>query len=395
MLLFTRKLTAALEYAKAETPDYQFLNKSPRAAVEKVRVLMENWLSHMPTPEVQRIEATFRSSKNQEHWSALFELYCHELLTRSGYQVSMHRPGNMLRRKDFHVVRSGVEAEVEATICIDSDPIHAGRALLNRLTDFLDDNSLVPGFRYSLEVEQSLSQLPPLKMIANDIKSWAATFDRTQIRRILEGPDPTKLPFKTFSAGGWTLKITLIPRPTDENDLEESARAIGIGPVYESQMHHDTALRNSLKTKANHYKDHRVPFIVAVAAIFDFSMHDEIDVFQSLLGTEQITYDMRTMTHTSGRGRDGLWIGPKGPRNRNVSAVLIANQLRSWYLPRAALTLYVNPWARHPISSNFLNVRTVTWDLVSGRMVDTPGLEPWELFGLSPTWPEEGSDIGA
>jgi hypothetical protein len=385
-LLFTRKLSPEYEYGRNQTPDYQFLNRSPRPAVEAIRILLENWLVRMPASEQSRLERSLKSARNTEHWSAFFEMYCHELLVKSGFLVGMHQPENGQRAKDFHAVRNGSVVEVEATICTDSDATKAGHALLDQMMDFLDVNAYLPDFRYMFEVENTTEHLPPLRQLADKIKAWAESFDLADVRQTASDID--NLVTATFDAEGWSIRMTLVPRPTNE-DSDGFKRAIVAGPIFGGELHHDSALRNSLKAKASHYADRSDAFVIAVDTIFEFSMHDEIDVYQALFGTEQTTVNARTMKQVDGRAPDGIWYGPKGPRNRHVSAVIVVNQLRTWNIPTAGIRLYNNPWAHNPIVPGLLRVPTVSWDRDSWQKVETPGMEPWQILELSASWPEE------
>lgn len=313
-------------------------------------------------------------------------MYCHELLLKNGFQVSMHQTESGQRAKDFHAVRNDSVFDVEATICTESDATKAGHVLLDEMMDFLDENAFVPNFRYMFEVENTTEHLPPLRQLADSIKAWAESFDLEEVRKTAS--DPNGLVTETFDTEDWSIRITLVPHATDE-ESDVFRRAIVAGPIYGGELHHDSALRNSLKAKAGHYPDHSDPFVIAVDTIFEFSMHDEIDIYQALLGTEQTTVNVRTMKQTHGRAPDGIWCGPDGPWNRRVSAVLVSNQLRTWNIPTASIKLYINPWAQIPLVAGSLNIPTVSWHIDSWRKLETAGMEPWQIFGLSPSWPEE------
>ena len=387
--IFSRDLSPEFEWARGQTSDYEFLDRSPRPPVERIRVLIEEWLSRMPETERPRLLASLRSRKNLEHWSGFFELYCHEFLRRSGFEVEMHTQDIKKRAKDFRASRGGFVFEMEAAVCADSDQHRAEQRILNRVTDFLDEHAFVPGFRYSMQLENVGSELPPLRELSAQIKAWAEGFDRAAIRELLEGKGYEVLPVRTFTEGEWSLEMTLIPRPIDESDSEIFKKSIGIGPVQVGRLQHDKALWNTLKSKSSHYAQHDHPFVIAVDTVFSFGEHNEIDVLQALLGTEQVTVDVRTMKTKLGRASDGIWIGPRGPRNKRVSAVLMVNQLRSYYIPKAALKLYVNPWAIKPLAADTFFIPTVSWDLDTGKKTEKSGKTPWEIFGLSQNWPEE------
>ncbi len=392
LAIFSRRLSSSYLYARAQTPEYEFLDRCPRKAVESIRALIEEWFVKVPDTEKTRVRSGLRSRNDLEHWSTFFELYCHELLMKSGYSVQMHVTEVSGRAKDFKAIRASLTLDWEATICTDSDAIRSYDSLRDQVLDFIDEKSFVPGFRYSLEIEDSGKNLPGLKAMAQEIRKWAQMHDRKVLRAAYEATGYDALPISVFSANGWTLRITLIPRPKDEEDDDQFKKSIGIGPIFGGELHHDRALRNALKRKASHYSDFSLPFVIAVDTIFSFPMNDDVDVVQALLGTEQISFDPRTMRTALTHAPDGLWVGPNGPRNTGISAVFVVSQLRSWYVAKAPITVYLNPWASKPIEANALGVRTVTWDKMTGRPIDLKGRNGAEVFGLPPEWPEDGED---
>ena len=390
--VFTRELSAEFEYGRSQTPEYDFLNRSPRAEVESVRLLIEEWFGRVPQNERARILSSLRSRKNPEHWGAFFELFCHEMLLRNGYGVEMQPHSPHGKTKDFRASGRTFAFEMEASVCLDS--FQNQHSVVNQLTDFIDEHAFAAGFRYSIQLTHEGSNLPPLRLLSEQIRDWANGFNREEQRRLLEESNFEALPVRTFSHDDWEVEIRLIPRPIDESQTHGFKKAIGIGPVFSGWLQHDKAMLNTLKGKAAKYPDRDHPFIIAINTMFGFGTHDEIDVFQALLGTERVTVDLKTLQSKPSRAADGLWIGPKGPRNKRVSGVFVANHLRSWNVPRTKITLYLNPWAEKPIDHSVLSCDAVSWDLPTGRKVEHSGKNPSEIFCLDPNWPETvGSNV--
>jgi hypothetical protein len=48
MQVFTRDLLKDFEYAPQKTPEYEFLNRCPRAEVETIRNRVEDWFDRIP-----------------------------------------------------------------------------------------------------------------------------------------------------------------------------------------------------------------------------------------------------------------------------------------------------------------------------------------------------------
>lgn len=78
--------------------------------------------------------------------------------------------------------------------------------------------------------------------------------------------------------------------------------------------------------------------------------------------------------------REAVWIGPQGPRNRGLSAVLIA-KVWPWNIASSEVRLHHNPFARYPCTN-------LPWkiDQSAGEppdMKSTAGLAPNELFDFA------------
>lgn len=77
---------------------------------------------------------------------------------------------------------------------------------------------------------------------------------------------------------------------------------------------------------------------------------DRIDIMNSLFGSE-VVHLMSDGSTRSGRKPDGALVGPNGPRNRRVSAVLVATGLQPWTAASCTLSLCHNPFATQPLNS--------------------------------------------
>lgn len=386
-IIFNRRLSADYKYGRNRGSDYDFLNRSPRPGVERIRKLIEYWFSHIPDSEKDRVASSLRSKDNFTHSSALFELYCHELLLKHGFSVSMHRIEINSRAKDFRAQLGSKIIEIEATVCTDADALSTEHKLIGEILDYIDEHAFATGFRYSFEIVHSGLKLPKLKKLAQEISIWSRSHDRKQLRSELIKDSSAKMPVRLFTDGEWKFEIMLLPRPDDEYEFTGFRQSIGVGPVYGGFLHHDKALRNTLGRKAKHYQEHSFPYIIAVDTIFDFPMNDDIDILQSLLGSEQISYDIHARETKLTRKPDGLWIGPNGPWNKSVSAVLLVNQMKSWTICTAPITLYLNPWATNELASNIFKIDTLAWELSTGKITKKEGQSSCELFGLEPGWP--------
>ena len=84
------------------------------------------------------------------------------------------------------------------------------------------------------------------------------------------------------------------------------------------------------------------------------------------------------------RQLDGAWIGPGGPVNTRVSAVLVVSSLIPWSVRAYTPEVYHNPWAKYPLKALS---ELSTAQVVNGRIKKTQGLSAVEIFELAPNWP--------
>lgn len=117
------------------------------------------------------------------------------------------------------------------------------------------------------------------------------------------------------------------------------------------------------------------------------------DVERALFGREAIE-SWKTLDGVRKRPvrqPDGLWRGPRGPRNQHVSAVLVGAHVEAWGLARAKLWLVENPWALRPLTLDLPGARR-------GRVRRGDGFVTWsdpartllDAFGLPESWPNRG-----
>ena len=69
---------------------FEYLNTSARPGICAIRDLLETWFDHLPCGAQADISGRLRSREDVQHKSAFFELFWHELLRSSGYEVQTH-----------------------------------------------------------------------------------------------------------------------------------------------------------------------------------------------------------------------------------------------------------------------------------------------------------------
>lgn len=89
-MIFTQIDRSDVDPAKYTESYFSFLNRSARIEAERVRDLMEEWLSDYPFAERSQLAIRLQSSINAEFLAAYFELYLFSLLSRLGYSIEIH-----------------------------------------------------------------------------------------------------------------------------------------------------------------------------------------------------------------------------------------------------------------------------------------------------------------
>src|ERR1035437_2489077 len=97
---------------------FNYMNTSARPGICGIRDLLENWFEHIPETARADIRGRFRSGDEVQHKSSFFELFWHELLRSSGYEVEIHPAvAEVTTNPDFLATQDGVPRfYLEATL---------------------------------------------------------------------------------------------------------------------------------------------------------------------------------------------------------------------------------------------------------------------------------------
>jgi hypothetical protein len=98
---------------------YGYLNRSGRPVAARVRQSIEDWLSRYPAHDRDALIARLRSSIDDQHLGAFFELFIHELLLVRGHRIIEVEPKlqHTPRSPDFLVqVKGGGRLYLECVL---------------------------------------------------------------------------------------------------------------------------------------------------------------------------------------------------------------------------------------------------------------------------------------
>lgn len=372
--------------ARHQESTFEFLNRIAGDYWDQPRSLMQAWLNHVTADtDYNDLRQRLRSRDDEQFRSAYLELYLHESLIRAGYTVTIHPklPGTS-SRPDFLAERDRERIYVEA-IAPGSTPAAKAaaqrRAVLLDTVNQLDD----PNFILWLDELTEGQQPPPAARMRADLGRWLAGLDPD------DHWDLDDAPTYTWQHEGWSVRFKPIPiKPEARGRGGDHHRAIGVYAHTEVGWIDDApAVRKALTGKHHQYGQLDAPFVIAVGTyIFD---RDRWHTTNALYGAAAIELgearDEGTVTRQI-RRPDGYFGTPPTWQNRNVSGVLVVNQLMPYYVQRAEVTLW-----RHPNPMRTLPERPGlpgnTLILTGDRLSEIPPERTAdELFGLPEHWPD-------
>jgi hypothetical protein len=387
MQLFDTVVSADMGPANYGESHYEYLSRTGRPPFLRVRELMEIWLAEFPRQHRAEIATRLRTRDNRHFDAAFFELYLHALVRRLGYVVRVHpRAGGRKKRPDFLITEAGqcgllIEAasvtDTSAFARAEESRRHAVYDALNRFH--------CPDYFINLQHYGELTSNLPGARLRRELRQFINSLDYDAVRKLAEH-GLEHLPKYSFVHDSFRLEISLIPVSPERRGQTEH-RPLGMhGPAEGALVDYHTPIRDKISHKANYYGRLRRPLVVAINVASGHA--DNIDVMQALFGTERWTYPTLSGVLGEprfGRALDGVFVGPKGPRNRNVSAVLLVSALLPWTVATSEPVIYQNPWARNPTES--LPESIIQFRPDRQRMVPGGGSPVHKILNLKQGWP--------
>lgn len=335
------------------------------------------------------IRARLRSHDQVQHQSSFFELYWHEFLLRCGYEVEIHPTvSDVTTNPDYLALKEGVPClYLEATLAMSPRDLAADRRLAE-LHDTLNRMNS-PDYFVSIEYRGSPAGNIRGRNLRERLEEWLNQLDFGEISRATAAQDFDSVPTFPWSEQGLSLLFSPIPKGT-ENRGRAEVRPIGVMAPLDMRMvrAHDD-IKVALEGKAKKYGELKSPFIVAINVMDDF--YDEVDLRNALFGEEQVVatrmQDGRWEHNWGTRVPNGAWFGRKGPRNSDVSATLITNQLLPWTLRAERIDLIHNPWASVPLSLDAFPVAQQTVSMPDGIIHRHQGIPFGDVLAVPEQWP--------
>lgn len=343
---------------------------------------MEQWFEAYPLAERDRLRNHIVTDFN----AGFFELFLHAYFKAAGFSVTVHPPvPNASTKPDFLVVGRDLSFYAEATIARDmSDEEVARQNVENHLYEAINATNSPNFFLALREFRIAQGGQPAARRLKAFLERELKNYDPDRIRAEFGERIFDEGPVLTFQDEVLTVAITLVPK-SPELRGRPGVRPIGIYPMRSRAGSAATSIRQSIAGKATHYGALDRPYVVCVNSVGEWGW-DQDDPVDALFGTEQVTVSATDRNPRITRARDGAFMGPQGPWNTRVSAVLIG-AVFPWNLLTCPLELYHNPWGVEPLASGVLPLREAS--LVDQGLVWKERTALQILFGLPDGWPDQ------
>lgn len=403
MLLFDEGERNYTGYRVPRESCFAFLNRSGQPRFERTRMLLENWFHNYPAAYQVALSNSFRSNEDIQHWGAFFELYCHALLEYLGFTTSVQVvvDATVNRPIDFLVLENDTPLfYLEAMVATGAKSGFTNQRKIWELIDTLDTLD-EPDFQVSIEVEQESRQNLPMSQIRSGVHQWLQTLDPDQVAELRRKTSYDKHPRCRWERDGWKIVFFAIPRLREDRGTTRHTVLFHGWSAHKVEA--QSSLRDALEEKADRYGKLEVPYVIAVdiLAIDSFGSNAGEVFFGkeiALIDTrsEKVTLTRSPLLPNRPRSENGLWFGRRGPRNQQVSAVLLVDELMPWAIAHKTPILWHNPWAEKPLDPVLWRGPQMVPDMnVSPpRMQFKEGEQAHEIFHLPPDWPDISREDG-
>lgn len=351
--LFPRRVRTRKEPAREGESYWRFMNDSGWAAYGEIRRVLEEWFAMYPAEHRAELRRRFATERRGDCKAPFFELLLFVLLRRLGCDVEVHPKTESVRHPDFlAILPDGSRFYLEAVVAYGVP--QEQRSAERRQGLFVDVLNGLEDERYFLSVDfdGELKGQPPVAAFRERIERELRCLDFNELSRVAEAGGYTVPACRwRLEHGGWTVTVEAFVRPPAlRHDRNFRPVAIQFPEMYWSRT--VAAIRRTVSEKAVRYGQLEGPYVVAVHAVGDGFPVPHDDCIEALFGDETVRYGFppgaTAIEHDVYRARNGVWMGPDGPRNTRLSACLIMSHLYPSNVPTASVALYENPWATHP-----------------------------------------------
>ena len=369
LTLFDRSIDRVPGPRRPQERAYQFYDRVAGARWDEHREFVDRCFRHLPRTELAQVAGQWRGGQDDQLAASWWEMLLHETLLTLGLSVRAHADSESGTRADFHVmVEDGGAFYLEAHRL---GPSSEERAWKDREDSIYAALEKVEAPEWRLHARQLHVGGEPRDFDSwtRDINLWLAKLPREE-GHLLE-----------LRADDWHLVVEAIPWEVQGHPYP---RPVLIYPVTSGVKDIGGEVRKPLLHKVDRYPG-LSPLVVAVCTgVWDMG---EDDVLAALCGGPVLHLDEDLNPAGASRSDDGLWVGPDGPRNQHLAAVVIGREISPGNLDGMVVEFWTNPWADQPVVNPCPIWETVTIQLPEGTVGRVaPPLAPRTFFGLADDW---------
>ena len=315
-------------------PTFKYLNQYDWYGSRELRNALESWFVRYPEEHRHDLRSGFRSDN---HDGALFELVCHEILRREGFEPEIHPevPGSS-KRPDFLIRESDKKCYFEATVTGDRGgpfELHPNeQGVIDHLNSLTSQDFYI-GVEFEGEPKTTLSR----RKIVAPFVDLLQNHTRDEVHSITKGGRMYNAPSATISDGDWVAEGWLVPITDPEIGARRSQ--IVMYPFTAARTDVEGRVRTAIDRKRKRYGELDAPLVIAVNVRDSFYNGIDNDM-GILLGQQVISYSSSDpdIPGVLTRRSNGIWF-----RQRVVDAVMICSRFDIWNLRNLTARLYVNP----------------------------------------------------
>lgn len=364
-------------------PTYRFLNRVKGRYWDDVRDLMDGWFDRFCPGAQSDLKGRLQSSDDRQFAAAFFELYLHETLVLSGYDVICHPDTpDTTRHPDFLVKWDHGATYVEArciTTSADDVVLENRRSRIYNAINDIDS----PNFFVWVDVDEEAKTDPRTRPLRRKLEVWLGSLDPD-----VPAVNLDELPTMVWEEEGWVITFRAVAKTPEARGSDSGLRPLGVyGSSSVRQVDDVSPLKEALSEKGKAYGDLVHPYVIAVGT--SSRSHEDFDVVEALFGTNTVEVTLGVDGSPSAsvtRAPDGYWYGGTTWLHRQVTAVLIVRGLQPWRVAEVVPTLWHHPeptMASSMIAPDWRQMRATE----NGLDELPPKLSPFAFFGLPEIWP--------
>lgn len=343
---------------------FGFLNRSGSDFFVPVRELLQRWVDELPSDDRPGVAGNLSSGDDDAFDGAFWELYLHQMLTGSGFDVEIHPdvPGTS-KHPDF-LVHAPQPFYLEAvSIGIAPEKRTSERRL--RAVEAILDSTRVDGWTLSFNWHRIGPHPLKATRLRNRLVAWLDGLDRSG-----DDDEYADRPMFAYDEDGWKLDFTALPVGSDQAPLvaiRGAGRASGVD--------NKSGLDRVLSAKSRRYgTDLPYPLVTAVLSNTEFPTR-LYEVQPTLYGMHWLgPSQVLDVTELS---TDGHWRTTRGWRRSHNPYVAVGSGIHLYNMHKTV------PWLWRTLDPS------VTADL------DMPWAAPIDVTVAEPEAPLASTNLAA